>query len=112
MESENRTLSKETLYNYLGYVVSTFIMHKAGRYDLKGKKKLATMEKYYLTDMGIGRVKDTESHMNIGAALENAVYNELLVRGYEVFVGKIEDGEVDFVATRTNLCTGCLSSGR
>lgn len=102
MESENRTLSKETLYNYLGYVVSTFIMHKAGRYDLKGKKKLATMEKYYLTDMGIGRVKDTESHMNIGAALENAVYNELLVRGYEVFVGKIEDGEVDFVATRTN----------
>lgn len=74
MESENRALSKETLYNYLGYVISTFIMHKAGRYDLKGKKKLATMEKYYLTDMGIGRIRDTESHMNIGAALENVVY--------------------------------------
>lgn len=102
MESENRSLSKETLYNYLNYITSTFIMHKAGRYDLKGKKKLATMEKYYLTDMGIGRVKDTESHVNLGAALENVIYNELLIRGYDVFVGKVDDGEVDFVATRMN----------
>lgn len=102
MGSENRTLSRETLYNYLGYITSTFIMHKSGRYDLKGKKKLATMEKYYLTDMGIGRVKDTESHVNLGAALENVVYNELLVRGYDIFVGKVDDGEVDFVATKVN----------
>ncbi|MDD3413096.1 MAG: ATP-binding protein [Lachnospiraceae bacterium] len=102
IESENRTLSRETLYNYLGYITSSFIMHKAGRYDLKGKKKLATLEKYYLTDMGLGRVKDTESHVNLGAALENVVYNELLIRGYEVYIGKIDNGEVDFVATRMN----------
>lgn len=100
MESENRIISKETIYNYISYILSTFIMHKSSRYDLKGKKKLATMEKYYLTDLGIGRIKDSESHMNIGAAMENVVYNELLNRGYDIYIGKIDSKEVDFIATR------------
>ncbi len=100
MQSENRSLSKETLYNYLHYITASFIMNKVQRYDLKGKKKLETLEKYYLTDIGIGRVKDTEAHINLGAALENIVYNELLVRGYDVYVGKNAQKEVDFLAIK------------
>jgi len=100
MKSENRELAKETLYNYLSYIVSSFIMTKAQRYDLKGKKVLSTLEKYYLTDTGIGRVKDSAAHVNIGAALENIVYNELLIRGYQVYIGKTLKGVVDFVATK------------
>ena len=100
MRSENRDLSKETLYNYLSYIVDAFVMSKAGRYDLKGKKILATLDKYYLTDLGIGRVKDKASHVNIGTAIENLVYNELIIRGYQVYVGKLANGEVDFLAMK------------
>lgn len=77
-------------------------MNKAQRYDLKGKKKLETLEKYYLTDIGIGRIKDTEAHINLGAALENIVYNELLVHGYDVYVGKNAQKEIDFLAIKSD----------
>ncbi len=97
-ESVNRSVSMETLYNYLEYIQNAMIMNKAMRYDIRGKQILTRMDKYYLTDMGLGRIKNSGLKLEIGALLENAVYNELLVRGFEVYIGKTAKGEVDFVA--------------
>lgn len=58
------------------------------------------MDKYYLTDMGIGRIRNTGFKLEMGVLLENAVYNELISRGYEVYVGKTENGEIDFVTIK------------
>ena len=98
LANENRNCSNETLYNYLSYITSSYIMSKAQRYDIKGKKILQTNDKYYLTDLGIGQVKSSINTKGLGSILENIVYNELINRGYEVLVGKTENGEVDFVA--------------
>ena len=99
-ESENRRVSTETLYNYVSYIENSFLISKARRYDIRGKKLLTTLDKYYLTDLGLGRIRNTGFKMELGALLENAVYNELLCRGYEVYVGKTRKGEVDFLAIR------------
>lgn len=98
--SINRKVSKETLYNYLEHITSALVMSKASRYDIRGKRILTKMDKYYLTDMGLGRIRNSGFKLEMGALLENIVYNELLVRGYEVYVGKIRNGEVDFVAIK------------
>lgn len=76
------------------------IMEKASRYDIRGKRILTKMDKYYLTDLGLGRIRNSGFKLEMGALLENVVYNELLVRGYEVYVGKTRNGEVDFVAVK------------
>ena len=99
-ESVNRKISTETIYNYMELISSAMIMNKAMRYDVRGKRVLTRFDKYYLTDAGLGRIKNSGFKLEIGALLENAVYNELLVRGYEVYVGKIAKGEIDFVAVK------------
>lgn len=98
--SINRKVSKETIYNYVGHITSSLIMTKASRYDIRGKRILTKMDKYYLTDMGLGRIRNSGFKLEMGALLENVVYNELLVRGYDVYVGKTKKGEVDFVAVK------------
>ena len=75
-------------------------MSKAQRYDIRGRKILTTLDKYYLTDPGLGRIHNSGFKLEMGALLENVIYNELLARGYEVYVGKIPRGEVDFVALK------------
>lgn len=100
--SINRKISKETLYNYLDHITSSLIMTKASRYDIRGKRILTKMDKYYLTDMGLGRIRNSGFKVEMGALLENVVYNELLMRGYEVYVGKTRNGEIDFVAIKDN----------
>jgi len=80
-------------------LVESFVFYKANRFDIKGKKQLATQEKYYLVDLGLlnilrGRDKLTDR----GHILENVVYLELLRRGNKVWTGMLRDGEVDFVA--------------
>lgn len=99
LKNENRNCSNETLYNYLSYITNSFIMSKAKRYDIKGKRVLNTNDKYYLMDLGLGQVKSTIKTKGRGSILENIVYNELTNRGYEVLVGKTEKAEVDFIAT-------------
>ncbi len=99
LKSENRNCSNETLYNYLSYITNSFIMNKAKRYDIKGKRVLSTNDKYYLTDLGLGQVKSSQKAKGKGSILENIVYNELIDRGYEVFVGKSNRSEIDFIAT-------------
>ena len=99
-ESVNRKISLETLYNYMEHILAAMIMNKAVRYDIRGKRILTRMDKYYLTDLGIGKIKNTGFKTEIGALLENVVYNELLVRGYEVYVGKTTKNEIDFVTVK------------
>lgn len=99
-QSINRRVSKETIYNYLEHITASLIMEKASRYDIRGKRILTKSDKYYLTDLGLGRIRNSGFKTEMGALLENVVYNELLVRGYEVYVGKTRNGEVDFVAVK------------
>ena len=100
--SVERKISRETIYNYLENITASMIMRKVSRYDIRGKCILTKMEKYYLTDTGLGRIRNSGFKLEMGALLENIVYNELLVRGYDVYVGKTKKSEVDFVAVRGN----------
>lgn len=99
-QSKGRKVSKETIYNYLDYMTASCMITKAARYDIREKRVLTKMDKYYLTDLGLGRIQNSGFKLEMGALLENVVYNELLIRGYEVYVGKTRSGEVDFVAMK------------
>lgn len=100
LKSEQRDCSKESLYNYLSFIINSCIINKVSRYDIQGKKVLSTLEKYYLADVSLARVHSTK--MDIGASLENIVYNELLNRGYEVYIGILKNAEIDFIAQKGN----------
>lgn len=96
-ESVNRKVSTETLYSYLDFITSSLIINKAVRYDIRGKQVLTRSDKYYLTDLGLSKINNTGFKTEIGALIENVIYNELIYRGYEVYVGKTTNGEIDFV---------------
>ena len=100
INKDDREVSKITLYNYLEYMVKAMIINKAYRYDVRGKRILNGKYKYYLTDLGIDQVMNIAKRPQLGAYLENIVYNELLSRGYDVKIGNLEKGEIDFIATR------------
>ncbi len=99
-ESSNRIVAKNTLYNYLEYMCKALLIHKVSRYDIRGKRILTGKYKYYLTDLGLGQVMNTSRKLQLGAYLENVVYNELLSRGYDITIGSLENGEVDFIAMK------------
>lgn len=99
-ESESRKVSLETLYNYLDYIIRANLVSKAERYDIRGKRILTGKYKYYLTDLGFTNILSDGKKEQICAYLENIVYNELIARGYNVNIGNLEDGEIDFIATR------------
>ena len=99
-ESTSRGVSLETLYNYLDYFVRANLISKADRYDIRGKRILTGKYKYYLTDLGFTHILSENKKVQIGAYLENVVYNELIARGYKVNIGHIENGKIDFIATR------------
>ncbi len=93
----------EKVRNYLNALQKAFLIHKAERYDIRGKKLLDTLEKYYVSDTGMrNAVLGISSREDISRQIENIVYLELIRRGYEVVVGKYGDKEVDFTARRGN----------
>lgn len=100
LKSEKRDCSKESLYNYLTFITNSCIVNKISRYDIQGKRILSTLEKFYLTDVGLARIHSTK--IDLGASLENIVYNELISRGYEVHIGILRNAEIDFIAQRGN----------
>jgi predicted AAA+ superfamily ATPase len=100
LKSERRTIDNETVYNYLSKLESAFILHRCSRYDLQGKEILKTQEKFYVADPAMRYSVLGYSPDSVAAMLENVVYLELLRRGYEVTIGQLADGEIDFVATR------------
>ena len=97
---DNREVSKITLYNYLEYMSKAMIINKVERYDVRGKRILNGKYKYYLTDLGFSQIMSIGKRPQLGAYLENIIYNQLIASGYDVKVGNLENGEVDFIATR------------
>ncbi len=98
MTSYGRKISAPTVENYLSALVNSFILYRAGRYDVKGKQYLATGSKYYLSDIGLRYYLLGNKQVDMGHILENVVYLELLRRGYEIHIGKVGSAEVDFIA--------------
>ena len=100
LRAEGRELSTATLYNYLDALCRALIVKKVFRYDIHGKAILKTLNKYYMTDLGIAQIKNHNYNINYSFSLENIVYNELVARGYDVYTGKTPKGEIDFVAEK------------
>ena len=100
LKSQRLRVGVETVQNYLAHFVEALIAHRVPRYDLKGKRLLEVHEKYYLGDTGIRHALLGYREADVSGILENIVFLELKRRGYQVYVGKFGDREVDFVATR------------
>lgn len=100
LKSENRAIDNETVYNYLSKLENAYILHRCSRFDVQGKEILKTQEKFYLADPALRYSVLGYSPDSVAAMLENIVYLELLRRGYEVFVGKLDGAEIDFIATK------------
>lgn len=98
MTSAGRRIDTRTVEKYLEAFCESYIIYQAKRYNIKGKQHLKTLEKYYIVDIGMRYMLLGARQADAGHILENVVYLELLRRGYEVFVGKIDSFEVDFVA--------------
>lgn len=99
-KSQQRKLDINTVYNYLNALEGAFILYRTSRYDIKGKEILKTQEKYYLSDLGLLYATMGFKNRMIGGILENIVFLELKRRGYHVFVGKLENREIDFIAEK------------
>ena len=97
LKNDNVTTSVDTILNYIEYINNSMIVSKANRYNIRGKTVMTLLEKYYLVDLGLLQLKSTPIEKKVGGRLENIVYNELIARGYDVYIGKTEKGEVDFV---------------
>ena len=100
LKSEGRSLSVEAVYNYLNWLEKAFVVYRCQRYDMQGKSVLKTQEKFYLADASLKYCIMGFNPKSIAAMLENVVYFELKRRGYEVYIGKNETKEIDFVAVR------------
>ncbi len=102
LKNEKRSLSTETIYNYINYCKEACLLHMVQREDLIGKKPLSFQEKIYIVDHGIREALFGTNQSDINQTLENIVYMELLRKGYEIRVGKIGTAEVDFSAKKGN----------
>ena len=96
-----RKSDPKTIEKYITSLEESFIVYKASRYNIKGKEYLKSLEKYYVSDIGLRNFMLGKKAMDVGHILENIVYLELIRRGYEVYVGKVDDMEIDFVAQNT-----------
>jgi hypothetical protein len=102
LKSEHRKVSVESIYNYLRWLEQAFIIYPCQRYDLQGKSILKTQEKYYLSDISLKYALLGYDRKMLDGALENIVFLELKRRGYEVYIGKNDTKEIDFIAIRRN----------
>ena len=101
-KSENRKVSVETILNYIKAAEESFLIYKVSRDDLIGKKVLNVNEKYYIADHGMREAILGSNQRDINQIFENIIYLELLRKGYNVRVGKVDNLEVDFVCTKRN----------
>ena len=102
LKSQSRSVSAETLYNNVDYIIESLLFTKVNRYDIKGKNVFATLEKYYITDMGLLQLKRGLIDEHLDGRLESIVANELLAKGYKINVGVMRQAEIDFVAEKNN----------
>jgi len=97
LKADNQKIHHNTIEKFIEYLVESFVFYKVNRFDIKGKKQLATLEKYYIVDVGLLNVLvGRERTADRGHILENIVYLELLRRGYKVWTGRLRNAEVDF----------------
>ena len=101
-KSENRKVSVETILNYIKAAEESFLIYRVSRDDLIGKKVLNVNEKYYIADHGMREAILGSNQRDINQIFENIIYLELLRKGYNVRVGKVDNLEVDFVCTKRN----------
>lgn len=99
--SFGRKTTSATIENYITALTESFVLYKAGRYDVKGKQRLKSLEKYYVVDMGLRTFLIGKKNSDIGHILENIVYLELIRRGYSVSIGKVGELEIDFIAEKS-----------
>ena len=100
LKNEKRSISVETIYNYLKWLSEAFIIYPCKRYDLQGRSILKTQEKYYLSDVSIKYSKMGFDRKILSSVFENIVFLEMKRRGYEVYIGKNNTKEIDFVGVR------------
>ena len=100
LKNEGRSLSVETVYNYLTWLEKAFVIYRCQRYDLQGKSILKTQEKFYLADSSLKYCITGFNPQSVASMLENIVYFELLRRGYDVYIGKNGTKEIDFAAVK------------
>lgn len=98
MKQDRQEIHHQTVEKYIEYLVNSYVFYQVNRFDLKGKQQLATQEKYYLVDIGFRNLKLGKfQYQDVGHILENIVYLELNRRGYQIWIGKIGEYEVDFI---------------
>lgn len=102
MTNDGRGINVRTVEKYLEGFTESYFLYKATRYDIKGKQYLKTTQKYYVADLGLRYFILGRKIGDYGHILENVVYLELLRRGYEVYIGKVDEYEIDFVAINNN----------
>lgn len=100
LRKDGRKVSTSTVYNYIDHILSSLIIENARRFDTKGKRLLSASGKFYCADTGLRQVRTADADSDADVLLENIVYNELIARGYEVYVGKTPKAEIDFIAIK------------
>lgn len=98
LTSAGRKISSHTVESYISGLVESYVLYPVKRYDVKGKQHLKTLEKYYIADLGLRYLQLGNRGVDLGHLLENVVYFELLRRGYDVYIGKVDAYEIDFIA--------------
>jgi len=98
--SYGRKTTSVTVENYIQSLSEAYLVYEADRYDVKGKQYLKSLEKYYVVDIGLRKLLLGNKNTDIGHILENIVYLELLRRGYNVSIGKVDTLEIDFIAEK------------
>lgn len=102
MTTNGRKIDQKTVEKYVKGLMNSLIVYQVKRYNVKGKQHLASLEKYYIVDIGLRYLLLGKRSTDVGHILENIIYLELIRRGYEVSVGKVDDLEIDFIATNAN----------
>ena len=102
MKKSGSNITNETVDLYLKMLENAYFIYRVPRYELKGKQLLKTQRKYYFVDNGLKNIISGFSSYDTGSSYENLIYIELLRRGYEVYIGKYNDIEIDFIAMKPN----------
>jgi len=100
LKNEHRRTNIETVYNYIHYLTEAHIIYRVPRYDIKGKRLLEVREKYFVADIGLRHALLGCRTQDVNQLLENIVFIELKKRGYRVFVGQLNDTEIDFIVEK------------
>ncbi|MDR1765253.1 MAG: ATP-binding protein [Lachnospiraceae bacterium] len=103
LKGEKIGISAPTVYEYIRYVEEACVIHKVERYDISGHKLLQYEEKIYVPDLGLFALKKSRTKDEFNLIVETLVFNELIARGYQVYIGKTYRGEVDFIAERNGV---------